>query len=665
MDIKELKEKIRMYIKQNNMQEITGDILQNILVNIVDTLGELPNSKINYINLINNDISTSKGYLNEQGEFVSLNYYRCTDYIYLEPNVDYTLISFAQSDARIVIYNSSNEIEETFTIAGKKNIEAKTYARSIRISNDLNSNPDGFKLFKNEDNSVLNEFEKTNYVNLNDTDKWYIGDCITATGEKNIDYSAKRITLKEAYNFKSLEINNFINIPNYFIWYCYDIDMKYIGFSNDRTLESVKGSYPNAVYFRLCLQYDNQPEIDWVKNYMFISNAKININFSIPEELEKLLLLYGIENKKEISLNEQSYWFVGSVITANGQKTMPGIDNERLTTELINIIDNEVDFNINIGNELYTNIYCYDVNKNYLGNHTSTTSISKSWSIREAKEKYSETYYVRLSIILNREASIDDIGSNLTINSPINAIIPKGYDIRPELRDYSFGNILYRKKWVACGDSFTAGGYNGSEGIPQKEYVYQEGIYKGQNIVYPYIIGLRNNMYIWNEAVSGSTMAKSTSPTGSFSENRYKNIPPDADYITLYFGINDDNYNVPIGSIDDTENTTFYGAWNIVMEYLIEHHPFAHIGIIITNGANTEIMEAERNIAIKWGIPYLDYADVQTPLMNRMDGMRSEVCDRAFELRNEAFRINEINTHPNTMAHYYESTFIENFLRRI
>ena len=102
------------------------------------------------------------------------------------------------------------------------------------------------------------------------------------------------------------------------------------------------------------------------------------------------------------------------------------------------------------------------------------------------------------------------------------------------------------------------------------------------------------------------------------------------------------------------------------MEYLIENHPFAKIGIIITNGSSKKYTDAERAISRKWGIPYLDMeADYQhVPLMQRVTE-RTEVCQKALELRKKAFAVSDSNTHPNAKAHEYESTFIENWLRTL
>lgn len=228
----------------------------------------------------------------------------------------------------------------------------------------------------------------------------------------------------------------------------------------------------------------------------------------------------------------------------------------------------------------------------------------------------------------------------------------------------SGGNILFGKKWVACGDSFTAGGYNASDGFDQSVYIYQDGRFAGKNIVYPYIIGLRNNMTVVNLASGGQTMGQSSNSFMSL----YQSIPADADYITIMLGINDKIQSIPVGTAEDSTNTTFCGCYNIAMEHILTNHPFAHIGIMVSHGTNDEIMEATRNIAERWGVPYLDYGSPQVPLMNRHTGRN--VCAKAREIREKNFCVasdgtTATNGHPNTAAHEYESTFIEAWLRTL
>ena len=226
------------------------------------------------------------------------------------------------------------------------------------------------------------------------------------------------------------------------------------------------------------------------------------------------------------------------------------------------------------------------------------------------------------------------------------------------------GNILFGKKWVACGDSFTAGGYNASDGFDQSVYIYQDGKYAGLCKVYPYIIGLRNGMNIVNLASGGQTMGQSSNSFMSL----YQSIPDDADYITIMLGINDKLQNIPVGALEDSTNTTFCGCYNIAMEHILTNHPYAHVGIMASHGTNAEIMTATRGIAERWGVPYLDYGSPQVPLMNRYTGRN--VCAKAQQIREKNFcvisdGVTPTNSHPNTAAHEFESTFIEAWLRTL
>ena len=145
----------------------------------------------------------------------------------------------------------------------------------------------------------------------------------------------------------------------------------------------------------------------------------------------------------------------------------------------------------------------------------------------------------------------------------------------------------------------------------------------------------------------------------------YKQIAEDVDYITIYLGINDthligigdddESYGVNViadkGTIDSTEITSFYGAWNTVLNWLITNRPFAHIGIIVSNGLGLdEYRQAEIEIANKWGIPYIDLnGDERTPMMLR--STNPTICDAAKNARLNAQRISSTNQHPNSEAY--------------
>jgi hypothetical protein len=245
-------------------------------------------------------------------------------------------------------------------------------------------------------------------------------------------------------------------------------------------------------------------------------------------------------------------------------------------------------------------------------------------------------------------------------------------------------NVLYKKKWCPLGDSFTA----------TTDTKFTEGRFFGRDKTYPLLIAERNSMDIVDVFFNGGrTMAYPAD--GSFSNSvtcptascYYQNIPEDADIITIMLGINDNGHGgsgttedgedatgvITLGTIDDTDTSTYYGAYNTVLGWLRENRPFAHVGIIVTNGtANSQdYTTAQIELAKKWGYPYINLnGDDRTPAMIRSsnENVSAEVKD--IIRRKQAWDYDgsitgTINTHPNTAAHEYESTFIEAWLRTL
>lgn len=271
------------------------------------------------------------------------------------------------------------------------------------------------------------------------------------------------------------------------------------------------------------------------------------------------------------------------------------------------------------------------------------------------------------------------LNPNIVVESAVNAV---------DMDTANQGNILYKKKWAVIGDSFTAGdfgGYTDANGLTGKDspevYDAELGMYK----TYPWWIMKRNNMTLQKFYQGGRTLA--TPADGTFTNsitynNMYKQIDADVDYITIYLGINDGHHMpgttgddgedtsgaIPIGTETDETTATFYGAWNVLLRDLITLYPFAHIGILVSNGMDTdEHVNATIKMAKKWGIPYLNLdSGYDVPLLIRSrPNCRPETCAEAIALRRNQQRVSSSNGHPNHLAHKYESTFIEAFLRRI
>lgn len=240
-------------------------------------------------------------------------------------------------------------------------------------------------------------------------------------------------------------------------------------------------------------------------------------------------------------------------------------------------------------------------------------------------------------------------------------------------------DILNGKKWVVCGDSFSN----------YTDKTFDDGTFAGKNATYPRLIAERCNMNLVETffidgrtlafpAVPGTFVNSLTCPTAACY---YQNIPADADYITFYIGINDEHHAtgggddedptgvITLGTIDDNTTDTYYGAWNVVLNWLITNRPNAHIGIIVTNGLSiAEWRTAQINIANKYGISYIDMnGNERTPAM-----LRTVNPDIPYSVKSALIAKwavdptgsgGSVNTHPNWKAHLFESTFIENFLR--
>ena len=217
-------------------------------------------------------------------------------------------------------------------------------------------------------------------------------------------------------------------------------------------------------------------------------------------------------------------------------------------------------------------------------------------------------------------------------------------------------NVLWGKKYVAIGDSFT-------DAIGT-EKITEDGVFKGSPKVYPYIIGNRNNMGVLNQGLSGTTL-------NQYIVNRkFESIPNDVDYISIWFGINDKGHGVQIGSATDkvevwsNEKSGSTGAaFNYIFEWIFTNRPFAHVGVIVSDFTEQE----RRNVIIdcckRWGVAFLDLYNPTIPMI-RTRGEQIEIDPKIKEIRNKQFSLNgATDMHPNNKAHQWQSTIIENFMR--
>lgn len=238
----------------------------------------------------------------------------------------------------------------------------------------------------------------------------------------------------------------------------------------------------------------------------------------------------------------------------------------------------------------------------------------------------------------------------------------------PSSKDY-----LHGKKWAACGDSFVAGDFNGyvdangKSGTNSDAYDQIKKMYK----TYPWWIAERNDMDLSLLAACGNDFTNVEGSVRPFSDTNttnynYTQIPTDCDYITLQFGLNETGLTTEqIGTKTDSNNTTLWGAYNVVLEDILTKNPTVKIGIIISDAWMTQSYhDALVEIAKYWGIPYLDLKDgINVPML--INGRLAENSTVAQTIRNNAFKVASNNSHPNLKGHEYRSTIIENFLRSL
>ena len=97
------------------------------------------------------------------------------------------------------------------------------------------------------------------------------------------------------------------------------------------------------------------------------------------------------------------------------------------------------------------------------------------------------------------------------------------------------------------------------------------------------------------------------------SEERLKQIPIDAKLITVMGGVNDWSQNRELGTIDDIENTTIYGALNLIVSYISKNYPQSKSGLYSE--------DFEKEAGRRWFSGRLAFCLYGCPWQNKCDGV--------------------------------------------
>ena len=253
------------------------------------------------------------------------------------------------------------------------------------------------------------------------------------------------------------------------------------------------------------------------------------------------------------------------------------------------------------------------------------------------------------------------------------AYVPYKYreSVQHDLDELHSQNILYGKTLVTAGDSITFGTDIDQDGLGQNppiemylndtdgNFTRVTGLYRK---VYGYQIAERNNMIFYNAGVTGSTMQGEGGSYGfSLANGRYTKLPTHIDYITLWFGWNDKAIGT-LGTIDDSTNATFYGAYNIVIPYIQTNYPYAKLGLIVPYGTDEAHRNAIRELGNKWGVAVWDNYKGGTPLYYGKEDSVG-VIESAITANRAKYQAN--GAHPNYEGQKELSHMIESWLRSI
>lgn len=229
-------------------------------------------------------------------------------------------------------------------------------------------------------------------------------------------------------------------------------------------------------------------------------------------------------------------------------------------------------------------------------------------------------------------------------------------------------NTLFGKVLVCCGDSITYGADIDAEGITDISpiTVYQSDasgnfaeVTTGFRKTYGYQIAERNNMTFYNAGVSGSTMQGIVNNNGfSLANGRYTKLPDNIDYLTIWFGWNDNAYGT-LGTINDTTNDSYYGGYNVVLPYLINKYPYAKIALIVPFGASAGHRDAVRALGNKWGLAVWDNYNGGTPLYY---GKEDSVGVESSIITANRAKFQANGAHPNFKGQRQLADMIEKFL---
>lgn len=200
-------------------------------------------------------------------------------------------------------------------------------------------------------------------------------------------------------------------------------------------------------------------------------------------------------------------------------------------------------------------------------------------------------------LVADRDSLIDSVnakGASLASTATLS-------EINQAIKSLSTGSAPQQFKLVGIGDSIMYGRLDTSTGRMSTPWLST----LGSNLNADTVLNLGENSALIS--TYATNQAKHLS-------SRISEIPEDTSLLILEGGTNDFASNVPIGSVDDTQTTTFYGALNTYYGGARKKLPKIRIIALSifdttaqgSGGAKQSYVDAQRAVAKKYGIDFFD-----------------------------------------------------------
>ena len=636
MAYENLKAAIKQAIKQNGNQEITGNLLQSTLLNIVNTLG----AEYKFLGFAN---SSTVPPTSEEGRLLYFTTGHGDSYMNFPTSASGTYITLEYG-----IYALTRE-------ANSK------YWRSdvvVPITQELGTALDKIMSQKSV-SDYLNNLERTT-LKLRSIPPAIIGYYIKKNTGKNESYSGAAAT-----DYQSMQgVSEIIYTGRYGAGACmiafYDADKKFISSLGDSNsfvvVENYKiSSFPsNSAYFRASfIDYDTikssvSTNLMKGEQYPDINRLETNIDDAIDKvnKLETNInnLKTGIEVKYNVSnltgkLVESVYFgsLFSEKITINTLKYIAGkpkTDNKIIVGSFADK-KVKVDYIMDIPDAVVGENTVSNLNISILPNqvlfilgndiYNNNTGVFENALISSIAVKNIDSIQVGNSV--NIFQSLKDICKAIQIDGYITKPLTEE-NIKDILGGVTAPNYLNGKVLSVTGDSEAAGHTIGKQNT------------------YGALIANRNKMTINNYAINGRKLIAGTETS---LVNTYAEIAKNSDYILVQIGYND-GFNTGIDDNSD-DITTFKGAFNVLVKGLQSNYPKAKIGFIepyYFGGISLKPRAA-------WVKERCEFYHVQCIDGTTKSGLRKDCAEQS------DYFIDEV--HLTALGHERMSYIYENFLR--